>query len=129
MPSQMALIVDDDDLNRRLAQATLAGEGYDTVCVRDAGTALVALARFSPDVVLMDIGLPDVDGLELTRELVELGLLHGADVIAVSAYELPEYRERARAAGCRGFIAKPIDTRRFGAQVAALRHTRVSAPT
>jgi two-component system cell cycle response regulator len=112
------LIVDDNSSNLRLAEVLLSGEGYDVRTAPDAEQALELLQTFRPRLILMDIQLPGMDGLELTRRL-KADPVHGTvPVVALTAYAMKGDAERALAAGCSGYIPKPIDTRRFAAEVA-----------
>lgn len=114
------LVVDDNPLNRKLACDVLEMEGHTTLAAEDAPTAMAVLASApAPDLVLMDIGLPGMDGLELTRRL-RASERHGAlKIVALTAFAMKGDEEKALAAGCDGYIAKPIDTRKFPSQVMA----------
>lgn len=102
------LIVDDNELNSKLIKALLVKEGYS---VESAGTAAETrqlLAAFHPRLILMDIQLPDANGIELAQELKAAG---NVIIVALTAYTAPDNAERARAAGCDGYITKPVDAR------------------
>jgi two-component system cell cycle response regulator len=112
------LIVDDNLSNLKLAEVLLAAEGYDVRTAPDAEQALEVLQAFRPRLILMDIQLPGMDGLALTRRL-KADPAHGdVTIVALTAYAMKGDDERALAAGCRGYISKPIDTRRFASEVA-----------
>ena len=107
------LVVEDNDLNMRLFCDLLAVHGYDTLQSRD-GRGVVALVREKrPDLILMDVQLPDVSGLDVTRELKADPDLAAIPVIAITAFAMKGDEERIRAGGCEAYIAKPIAVQRF----------------
>jgi len=116
MRGDASLIVDDNPINLKLLRLTLEVEGYAVRMAVDAEQALVTLATFRPRLILMDLQLPGMDGLDLTRLLKSTGI--DAIIVAVTAYAMKGDGERARVAGCDGYITKPIDTRTVGATVA-----------
>ena len=103
------LVVDDIATNLKLARVLLSGAGYRVAVAADADQALAAIAADPPRVVLMDIQLPGTDGLELTRRLKADPATRGLVVIAVTAYAMKGDEERMLAAGCDGYVAKPLD--------------------
>jgi CheY-like chemotaxis protein len=109
MPSDAILIVDDNPQNLKLARLLLKAEGYDARTAPDAEHAMSLLQEFSPRLILMDIQLPGMDGLELTRRLKAEEATRKIVIVALTAYAMRGDEERARAAGCDGYIAKPID--------------------
>ena len=113
------LIVDDNATTLKLATEVLALEGHAISQAADANEALVLLRTLQPDLVLMDIALPGMDGLELTRQLKATDAFAGVPIVALSAFAMKGDQEKAFAAGCDGYITKPINTRTFAAQVAA----------
>jgi CheY-like chemotaxis protein len=113
------LIVDDNATNLKLASEVLEMEGHTVLRAGDANEALDLLAQCLPDLVLMDIAMPGMDGLELTRLLKGRPEFAGIPVIALSAFAMKGDEEKALAAGCDGYITKPINTRTFPAQVTA----------
>lgn len=118
------LIVEDNPVNLKLAAELLELEGHVVISAGDANDAIAALWRETPDLILMDIGLPGMDGLALTRRIKSEERLCHVPVIALTAFAMKGDDLNAIAAGCSGYIAKPIDTRRFAGQVAeALRGT------
>lgn len=119
MAGEPILIVDDNAVNLKLARVLLSSEGYDVRTAADAEEALALLSKFKPRLILMDIQLPGMDGLELTRKLKADPTMRGVVILGVTAYAMKGDEERILAAGCDGYIAKPIDTRRLPAQVAA----------
>lgn len=113
------LIVDDNAANLKLARVLLAGEGHDVRTASDAEDALRVLRSFRPRLVLMDLQLPGMDGFELTRLLKADPAHRHVVVLALTAYAMKGDEERARLAGCDGYVAKPIDTRALPGIVAA----------
>jgi CheY-like chemotaxis protein len=110
MASERVLIVDDNPQNLKLARIVLAGEGFVVETANDAEDALKVIDSFAPRLILMDLQLPGMDGLELTRRLKADPLRRGILVIALTAYAMKGDEQKALAAGCDGYIAKPIDT-------------------
>jgi two-component system, cell cycle response regulator DivK len=118
MAGEAILIVDDNAANLKLARVILQGEGYEVRTAVDARDALKTLENFKPKMILMDIQLPDMDGLELTKKL-KSDLNHRSVVIlALTAYAMKGDEERARAAGCDGYVTKPLDPNTFPGIVA-----------
>jgi len=111
MAGEPILIVDDNALNLKLARMVLAGEGYEIRTAADAQEALAVLRSFRPRVILMDLQMPGLDGFELTRRLKSDPATRGISVVAITAYAMKGDEERAREAGCDGYVTKPIDTR------------------
>jgi two-component system cell cycle response regulator DivK len=110
MAHEPILIVDDNPANLKLARILLRGEGYDVRTATDAEEALSVLRTFIPRLILMDIQLPGMDGLELTRKLKADPLSKNVVILALTAYAMTGDEEKARAAGCDGYVIKPIDT-------------------
>jgi len=104
------LIVDDNPVNLKLVRVLLATEGYDVRTAADAEEAVAVLKTFRPRLILMDIQLPGMDGLELTRRLKSDPATRDAIVVALTAYAMKGDEERALNAGCDGYIPKPINT-------------------
>lgn len=105
------LIVDDNAANMKLLTYVLEGRGYDLRTAVDAKDALAQLSDFHPQLILMDLQLPGMDGLELTRKLKADPVHRAAIIVAVTASAMKGDEERAVAAGCDGYVTKPIDTR------------------
>lgn len=112
------LIVDDNPVNLKLAADVLGFDGFSVETVENAERALEALRRRRPDLILMDIAMPGMDGLELTRLLKADPATAAIPVVALTASAMKGDERRTRAAGCDGYITKPIDTRKLSAQVA-----------
>lgn len=113
----LILIVEDNEANQLLASAVLEREGYR---VQLAGSSEEALARLNvqaPDLILMDVQLPGLDGLTLTRQLKADRRTAGIPVVAFTAMAMVGDKQRTLDAGCVGYIAKPINTRTFAAEV------------
>ncbi|HTV45714.1 MAG TPA: response regulator [Stellaceae bacterium] len=102
------LIVEDNDLNMKLFNDLLAAHGYDILQSRDGADALTLAREHRPDLILMDIQLPDVSGLEITRSIKEDEALRMIPVVAVTAFAMKGDREKMREGGCEDYIAKPI---------------------
>jgi len=111
MPGERILIVDDNATNLKLVAYLMRANGYTVETALDAETALVAVGVNRPDVILMDIQLPGIDGLELTRRLKADPRTRDIVIVAVTAYAMKGDQAKALAAGCDDYITKPIDTR------------------
>jgi CheY-like chemotaxis protein len=111
MAGERILIVDDNATNLKLVAYLMRANGYDVDTALDAEAALEALRTHRPDVILMDIQLPGIDGLELTRRLKADPATRDIVIIAVTAYAMKGDQDKALAAGCDDYITKPIDTR------------------
>jgi CheY-like chemotaxis protein len=120
MAGEPILIVDDNPANLKLARVLLASEGFLVRTAADAQEALTVLGVFAPRMILMDVQLPDIDGLTLTRRLKADPATRDIIVLALTAYAMKGDEERALAAGCDGYVAKPIDTRDLPRLVAEL---------
>lgn len=105
------LVVDDNPLNSKLTKLLLDQVGFDVRVAMNAREALDLLQTFRPRLILMDLQLPDLDGFQLTRMLKSDPATREISVIALTAYAMKGDEHRALAAGCDGYIAKPIDTR------------------
>ena len=103
------LVVDDNAANLKLARVLLEGEGYQVHTAVDALDALRVLSNCSPRLILMDVQLPGMDGLELTRQLKGASNTRDILIIALTAYAMKADEERALAAGCDAYVSKPID--------------------
>jgi CheY-like chemotaxis protein len=111
MAGKSILIVDDNPANMKLVRVLLSSEGYDVHTALDAQEALAELRTSRPDLILMDIQLPGMDGLELTRRLKSDPATRDIKIVGLTAYAMRGDQERIMAAGCDGYIPKPIDTR------------------
>jgi two-component system cell cycle response regulator len=117
MNRENILIVDDNRDNLKLTEILLKCAGYLVRTAEDAEQALALLEDYRPDLILMDIQLPGMDGLELTRRLRQMPRLAGTPIVALTAYAMAGDEANARNAGCTGYITKPIDTRTFAGLV------------
>src|ERR1035438_6430599 len=108
--SESILVVDDSADNRELTQILLAFDGFEVRMAEDATQALSLLKSYRPSLILMDVQLPGMDGLELTRRLRQDTSLQGVPIVALSAYAMAAEKANALAAGCDGYITKPINT-------------------
>jgi CheY-like chemotaxis protein len=116
------LIVDDNEVNLKLARVLLQASGYAVRTATSAEEAVELLGAFHPRLILMDIQLPGTDGLTLSRRLKADPATRGIVILALTAYAMKGDEERVRAAGCDGYVSKPIDTRTLPDLVA--RHLR-----
>jgi CheY-like chemotaxis protein len=110
MAHEEILIVDDNATNLKLARILMQHEGYVVRTAKNAEDALRSLSTSKPRVILMDLQLPGMDGLELTRRLKADLTTKDIVILALTASAMKGDEEEARAAGCDGYIAKPIDT-------------------
>jgi CheY-like chemotaxis protein len=114
------LVVDDNRTNLKLITDVLGFESYCILTAMDAKQAQAAVRHSPPDLILMDIGLPDMDGLALTQILKADQETRHIIIVALTAFAMEGDAEKAIAAGCDGYIIKPIDTRKLPGQVAEL---------
>jgi len=121
------LVVDDNPVNQKLAQLTLRLAGYEVRTAADATEATAQVEEFSPRLILMDIQLPGIDGLELTRRFKADPATRDICIVALTAYAMKGDEERVRAAGCDGYLAKPMDTRALPDAVASYLSSAVAA--
>ena len=119
MSEKKILLVEDNPVNRRLAEFLLRSQGYDVRAAATGVEALEMLEKERPDLIVMDIQLPGMDGLEVTRKLKEQPATADIPVVAVTSYAMKGDREKALAAGCAGYVTKPIDKKIFIEEVAA----------
>jgi two-component system cell cycle response regulator DivK len=115
-PQPMAktvLIVEDNELNMKLFHDLLDAHGYKTLQTRNGMEALSLAREHKPDLILMDIQLPEVSGLEVTKWLKEDDQLRKIPVVAVTAFAMKGDEERIRQGGCEAYISKPISVPRF----------------
>jgi len=117
--AQRILIVDDNPGNLKLLSFLLKTNGYEIRTAGDADEALAVLDEFVPRLILMDLQLPGVDGLELTRRLKANAERRNILIVAVTASAMKGDEQKALAAGCDGYITKPVDTRTLPTLVAS----------
>jgi CheY-like chemotaxis protein len=112
------LIVEDNPMNMRLIEMILKSDNYLLLKARDGEEALAIAAIDHPDLVLMDIRLPKLSGLEVAKRLRKNGKLGHIPIIALTAHAMKGDEEKAIEAGCNGYVSKPIDTRKLPKLVA-----------
>jgi two-component system cell cycle response regulator/two-component system cell cycle response regulator DivK len=118
-PGDLILVVEDNPANMKLVREVLKGRGYRILEATSGEEALDAVKFIRPDLILMDIQLPGMDGLAVTRQLKEDPATRDIPTIALTAHVMKRDEERVLEAGCAGYIPKPIDTVNFPIQVAA----------
>jgi two-component system cell cycle response regulator DivK len=111
--AKTVLVVEDNELNMKLFNDLLEAHGYRVVQARTGREALDAARRTLPDLILMDIQLPEISGLQVTQEILKDKELADIPIIAVTAFAMKGDEERIRAGGCRDYIAKPISVVSF----------------
>lgn len=125
MSGPKILYIEDNFENRILVKRVLEVEGYVVLEADDGPSGMRIAEQEVPDLILMDINLPEIDGYEVTARLRQIPTLAHVPIVALTAYVLKGDRERSLAAGCDGYIQKPIDVDLLPAQIAAfLRETR-----
>ncbi len=120
MPKKHILVVDDNPRNLKLAFDVLEDAGYEVVEAADAEEAQIMIDRNLPDLILMDIALPGMDGLTLTRKIKANERTKHIRIIALTAFAMKGDDRKALAAGCDGYITKPIDIHQLTVQVAEI---------
>jgi two-component system cell cycle response regulator DivK len=115
----LILIVEDDPGSLMLATAALEAGGFDVAGTGSAEEARESITRRKPSLILMDIGLPGMDGLDFTKELKSGAKTATIPIVALTANNMPLYERAAKAAGCEGFIAKPVSPAALTAEVRA----------
>ncbi len=111
--TKTVMIVEDNDLNMKLFHDLLDAHGYQTLQTRNGMEALEQARKHRPDLILMDIQLPEVSGLEVTKWLKEDDNLRSIPVVAVTAFAMKGDEERIREGGCEAYISKPISVSKF----------------
>ena len=125
MAGEPILIVDDNQLNLKLTRILLEKNGYVVRTAGDGSQAMALLEEFNPSLILMDVQLPGMDGLEVTRRIKSNPATNKIIVLALTAYAMKGDDEKARAAGCDGYITKPIDTRTLPNQIQGYLDSRI----
>jgi CheY-like chemotaxis protein len=118
LAGEKILLVEDNEVNRRLAEFLLRSQGYRVLEATTAQEAFILLKSERPHLILMDLQLPGMDGLEATKRLKEDPGTRDIPVLAVTSYAMKGDREKAFAAGCVGYMTKPIDKATFVQEVA-----------
>ncbi|XDD51618.1 response regulator [Leptospira sp. WS92.C1] len=114
------LVVDDNPINLKLVYDLLTLESYSVIKATNAEDAICIIDRDHLDLILMDIELPGMDGLTLTRKLKSDSKTQKIPIVALTAFAMKGDEEKALAAGCAAYITKPIDTRKFIQQISQL---------
>src|SRR6266550_8196524 len=117
MAGEPILIVDDTPVNLKLTRILLMNEGYKVITAGSAEEALDLLCNHHPQLILADIQLPGIDGLEMTRRIKQNPATRDIKVVALTAFAMKGDEQKAMDAGCDGYITKPIDTRSLGRRI------------
>ena len=129
MPEKI-LIVEDNPLHMRLLEMTLRDKNYTLLKATDGEEALDIAARERPDLIIMDIHLPEMNGFEATKNLRENPAFSHTPIIAITAYAMKGDRDRVIESGCDAYLTKPINTRELPKVIAEmLLHTRRATPS
>lgn len=123
----LILVVEDNLTNQLLATTVLARDGFETMVADSPDEALERLKSRRPDLILMDVQLPGMDGLTFTRHLQSVPEAAGIPIIAVTSHAMVGDREKAMEAGCAGYMTKPIDTRTLSEEIRG--HLNAGSPT
>jgi len=111
------LLIEDNEQNRYLATFLLERKGYEVVSAKDGPSGLEIAQTISPDLILLDIQLPLMDGYAIAQALRGIEALHSTPIIAVTSYAMPGDKEKCLASGCNGYIEKPINPETFVAEI------------
>lgn len=111
--SKKILIVEDNDLNLKLFRDLLGAHGYETVETKEGKEALSLCREIMPDLILMDIQLPEISGLDITRKIKAESDIKSIPIIAVTAFAMKDDEEKILQAGCQAYISKPISITPF----------------
>ena len=114
------MVVEDNDDNRQLVLKVLSRQNYEVVGVVDGNEALERLNVINPDLILMDINLPGMDGYEVTRRIRRQEKFANLPIVALTAYAMVGDEEKSLNAGCDAYISKPINVRTFPETIAAI---------
>ena len=121
------LIVEDNELNMKLFNDLLEAHGYNTLQTRDGRDVMSLTRKHRPDLILMDIQLPEISGLEIAKMLKADDDLAAIPIVAVTAFAMKGDEQKIRAGGCDGYIAKPISVTMFLDTVAKFLEQRTAA--
>jgi CheY-like chemotaxis protein len=114
------LLIEDNEMNRDMLSRRLATRGFDVVVAIDGSSGAAAATGEQPDLILMDVSLPDMDGFEVTRQLRAQPATAAIPIIALTAHSMDADRLHAMEAGCQDFDTKPVDLIRLLAKINAL---------
>ena len=120
MATKKILVVEDNPQNMKVVLMTLKPHGYTLLQATDGEEALKVAVSDNPDLIIMDVQIPKLDGLEVTRRLRQMPSFSRVPVIAVTAYAMKGDEEKVREAGCNAYLAKPINTRQLPEMVAEI---------
>ncbi|UCH42159.1 MAG: response regulator [Dehalococcoidales bacterium] len=121
------LVVEDNPLNMKLIEMTLKPRGYVLLKASDGQEAFITAVTEHPDLIIMDIQLPGVNGLDVTRKLRETPSVSDTPIIGVTAYAMKGDREKIIEAGCDAYLSKPVDTRQLPELIAKMLLTKYKA--
>jgi CheY-like chemotaxis protein len=128
MAQMPVLIIDDNEMNQQLLSYLLGAAGFEVHVADDAAQAMAQLQTLRPRLILMDLQLPGMGGLELTRHIKADPVHRDATIVAVTAYAMKGDEQKALEAGCDGYVAKPIQTSSFVRTVTGFMAARGAAP-
>lgn len=114
------LLIEDNAQNRYLSTFLLEHNGYEVVAVADGDSGIAFAQRLRPRLILLDIQLPTIDGYAVARALRQIESINAIPIVAFTSYAMPGDRDKALAAGCSGYIEKPIDPDTFIATLESL---------
>ena len=118
------LLVEDDTFNREMIRRRLSWEGHDIITAKDGAEAIATAQSEQPDLILMDLGLPILNGWQAVQRIRAIPSTRGIPIIALTAYALTEDRDKSLAVGCDDYESKPIDFTRLQAKMLALLESR-----
>jgi two-component system cell cycle response regulator DivK len=118
--SRTVLLIEDNEQNRYLATFLLEQNGDTVIAAHDGQHAITVAGAMGPDLILLDIQLPGMDGYQVAQALRKMDTLDGTPIVAVTSYAMLGDREKALAAGCDGYIEKPIDPDTFLEEIASV---------
>ncbi len=110
MPDKNVMVVEDNEKNRKLMRVVLKAKGYNVIEAASGEDALNILRNQKPDIILMDIQLPGIDGITLIKQIKGTSVLKDTPIIAVTAYAMKGDEEKIMEAGCDAYVSKPINT-------------------
>ena len=122
MAADKVLVIEDNNMNQVLIKDLLKLEGYEVALAENAEAGIQLAREFLPHLILMDIQLPGMDGLSATKIITADPDLQSIPVVALTSYAMTGDEEKARNAGCCGYITTPINTRSFGETIAGFLH-------
>lgn len=128
MAGETILVVEDNPTNLKLVKVLLTSEGYEVRSAENADNALNILMTFHPHLILMDLQLPGKNGLDLIRALKSDPKFKDIFIVALTAYAMKGDKERAKHAGCDGYMTKPISVATFPLEIAQYFKTQATGP-